>query len=86
VPAAKSGVRLFLAPGVFHCGGGPGPDRFDALTAIEDWVERGTPPASMIATKANEKLSRPLCPYPQLARYKGAGDPNDAASFQCSAR
>ena len=72
VPAAKDSVRLFLAPGVLHCGGGAGPDRFDSLTAMEQWVEHGTPPASMIATKANQPLSRPLCPYPQLARYKGA--------------
>ena len=77
-------VRLFLAPGVLHCGGGPGPDRFDTLTALENWVERGAPPRSMIATKANEQLSRPLCPYPQLARYKGTGNPNDARNFQCS--
>jgi len=85
VPAARESVRLFLAPGVLHCGGGAGPDRFDALTAMERWVEQGTPPASMIATKANQPLSRPLCPYPQLARYQGAGDPNDAASFTCAA-
>lgn len=85
VPAAQDSVRLFLAPGVLHCGGGAGPDRFDALTAMERWVEQGTPPASMIATKANQPLSRPLCPYPQLARYKGSGDTNDAASFACTA-
>jgi feruloyl esterase len=84
VPAARESVRLFLAPGVLHCGGGPGPDRFDTLTALENWVERGAPPRSMIATKANEQLSRPLCPYPQLARYKGTGNPNDAGNFQCS--
>jgi feruloyl esterase len=85
VPAAGDSVRLFLAPGVLHCRGGAGPDRFDALTAMERWVEQGVPPASMLATKANQPLSRPLCPYPQLARYKGAGDPNDAASFACAA-
>ena len=85
VPAARDSVRLFLAPGVLHCGGGAGPDRFDALTAMERWVEQGTPPASMIATKANQPISRPLCPYPQLARYKGTGDTNDAANFACSA-
>jgi feruloyl esterase len=85
VPAAKESVRLFLAPGVLHCGGGPGPDRFDTLTAMERWVEQGTPPASMIATKANSPISRPLCAYPQLPRYTGRGDPNDAASFTCGA-
>jgi feruloyl esterase len=85
VPAAKDSVRLFLAPGVQHCGGGAGPDRFDSLTALEHWVERGTVPMSMIATKANSPLSRPLCAYPQLPRYRGAGNPNDAASFECAA-
>lgn len=86
VPAARKDVRLFLAPGVFHCGGGPGPDRFDALTAMERWVERGTPPKAMIASKADSALSRPLCPYPQLPRYKGEGDPSRASSFRCAAR
>ena len=85
VPAAKDSVRLFLAPGVLHCRGGAGPDRFDALTAIEDWVEKGIAPASMIATKADSPLSRPLCPYPQLPRYTGRGDVNDAANFTCAA-
>jgi len=85
VPASKESVRLFLAPGVLHCGGGAGPDRFDALTALEQWVEKGRAPASMIATKANSPLSRPVCPYPQVARYKGSGDTNDAANFSCSA-
>lgn len=84
VPAAKDSMRLFLAPGVLHCGGGPGPDRFDALTAMERWVEQGTVPASIVATKANSPLSRPLCPYPQVAKYKGSGDTNDAANFACA--
>ena len=86
VPASKDAVRLFLAPGVLHCGGGAGPDRFDALTAMENWVEKGTAPAAMLATKANSPISRPLCPYPQLPKYKGTGDTNDAANFACSAR
>ena len=84
VPAARDSMRLFLAPGVLHCGGGAGPDRFDALTAMERWVEQGMPPASMIASKANSPISRPLCPYPQTARYKGSGDTNDAANFACA--
>ena len=83
VPAAANSVRLYLAPGVFHCRGGPGPDQFDALSAIEGWVERGIAPTSIVATKTDSPLSRPLCPYPQLPRYKG-GDPNDAASFECA--
>jgi feruloyl esterase len=81
---ADDAVRLFLAPGVLHCGGGAGPDRFDALTALENWVERGIAPASMLATKQGSSLSRPLCPYPELPRYKGSGDANDAASFECA--
>ncbi len=85
VPAAKDSVRLFLAPGVFHCRGGTGPDQFDALTALEQWVEKGAAPASMIATKSDGSMSRPLCPYPQLPRYKGTGDPNRATSFECAA-
>jgi feruloyl esterase len=83
VPAARDNVRLFLAPGVLHCAGGPGPDRFDALTAIENWVERGVAPASMLATKQGAPLSRPICAFPELPRYRGTGDPNDAASFEC---
>ena len=85
VPAARESVRLFLAPGVLHCRGGAGPDRFDALTALESWVEHGTAPATLLATKTGATLSRPLCPYPQLPRYKGTGDPGDAAIFECRA-
>ena len=83
VPEAKNSVRLFLAPGVLHCGGGAGPDKFDALTAMERWVEHGVAPDSLIATKADSPVSRPLCPYPKLPHYQ-AGDPNDAASFTCA--
>jgi tannase/feruloyl esterase len=86
VPASKESIRLFLLPGVLHCGGGAGPDRFDSLTALETWVEKGTPPASMLATKANSPISRPLCPYPQLPHYTGSGDTNDAANYFCSAK
>src|SRR3954452_96954 len=76
--------RLFLVPGMGHCGGGPSLDRFDMLAAVVDWVERGVAPAAVKATgRAFEGRSRPLCPYPQYARYKGTGDPNDAASFEC---
>ena len=78
-------TRLFLLPGVLHCSGGAGPDQFDALTAIENWVERGIAPTELLATKANSPLSRPLCPYPQLPRYRGTGDTNAAASFECAA-
>lgn len=76
-------ARLFLAPGVLHCRGGAGPDRFDMLSALEAWAEKGAAPERIIATKAESKISRPLCPYPQSARYQGAGDTNDHASFEC---
>jgi Tannase and feruloyl esterase len=84
-------MRLFLAPGMHHCSNGPGPNVFDALTALENWVEKGIAPASMVATKyANNNVAagvvertRPLCPYPQRARYIGTGSINDAANFTC---
>jgi feruloyl esterase len=78
-------LRYFLAPGVFHCGGGPGPDVVNPnlLTAIAQWVEHGVAPERVIATKSNGPLARPMCPYPQLARYVGEGDTNDPASFVC---
>ncbi|MGH8264551.1 MAG: tannase/feruloyl esterase family alpha/beta hydrolase [Steroidobacteraceae bacterium] len=84
VSTLSSPVRLFLAPGVEHCRGGPGADLFDPLRALEDWVERKSAPESMNATRTDGRISRPLCRYPGLPRYKGAGDPNDAASFNCS--
>ena len=80
--------RLFMAPGVAHCGGGPGPNTFDMQEALEQWVEHGTAPERIIATRSINGVvdrTRPLCPYPQLAIYKGSGDTNDAASFVCKA-
>jgi feruloyl esterase len=81
--------RLFVAPGFGHCQGGPGPAPADAQQAIEDWVERGKPPETLLATRSSggvneEAFSRLLCPYPAIARYDGAGPPNAAASFTCS--
>ena len=76
--------RLFLVPGVHHCGGGPGFARFDALTLLENWVEKGEAPQVMIASRMVDGVterSRPVYPYPLLARYSGSGDPKDAASF-----
>jgi feruloyl esterase len=81
-------VRLFFAPGMAHCGGGEGPNVFDALTPLEQWREQGKPPASILATHAtNGKVdrSRPLCPFPQVAKYKGSGSIDEAANFTCSA-
>lgn len=80
-------VRLFPVPGMNHCSGGPATDRFDALTAIVDWVERGQAPATMLATANPDSgfagRTRPLCPYPQIAVYAGSGSVEDAASFAC---
>ena len=91
--AAKS-VRLFAIPGITHCEGGVTLDKFDALTALTDWVEKGKAPDQIIATvdPANKEIpaswsptrTRPLCPWPQYPRYK-SGDPESAASFECRA-
>ena len=78
--------RLYLVPGMHHCSGGPGPNTFDMLTALEDWVEHGMAPAQVVATHAIDgkvDRTRPLCPHPQVARYTGSGDVDDAASFRC---
>ena len=80
-------LRLFMAPGMGHCGGGDGPNRFDGLNALENWVEKGEAPSSIAATHAGADgkvdRSRPLCVYPQVETYKGSGDINNAASFYC---
>ena len=99
-------ARLYMAPGVQHCSGGPGPDFFgqegptpvekdphrSVQLAIEKWVEKGVAPSAIIATKyegragsGSVQMTRPLCPYPEIAKYKGSGDSNDAANFACVA-
>jgi feruloyl esterase len=85
-------MRLFLMPGVGHCGGGVGPDQADFLSALERWREKGDAPAQITATRgagrgagAGTPMSRPLCPFPQVPRYKGTGSSNDAANFSCAA-
>lgn len=99
---ADSFVRLYMVPGMQHCGGGPGPDSFGGSVqqtfddpqhsmhaALEQWVEKGAAPSTIIASKfsaedkQNPKMTRPLCAYPQAAKYKGSGDKNDAANFVC---
>ncbi len=93
-------VRLYMVPGMQHCGGGPGPNFFgqpgdparNVSAALEQWVEKGVAPDSIIATKYVDpfhpskgvEMTRPLCPYPQTAKYKGSGNPNDAANFVCA--
>ena len=99
--AADSFTRLYMVPGMQHCGGGPGPEDFgEALDAtandpqhniritLENWVEKGTAPSSFVVSKAasgsSPEITRPLCPYPQAAKYKGVGDPNKAENFTCA--
>lgn len=81
----RNDVRLFMVPGMDHCGGGRGANEFDALSALERWVEQGEAPAMIQArgTIEGQPLTRKLCPYPQVARYDGRGDPNRAESFAC---
>ncbi|HEV2248111.1 MAG TPA: tannase/feruloyl esterase family alpha/beta hydrolase [Terriglobia bacterium] len=76
--------RFFLVPGMGHCGGGPALDRFDMLSAVVSWVEKGIAPDSVIATgRAFPGRSRPLCAYPKHAQYTGIGDSEDARNFRC---
>ncbi|HUN89643.1 MAG TPA: tannase/feruloyl esterase family alpha/beta hydrolase [Terriglobales bacterium] len=76
--------RFYFVPGMSHCGGGSALDQFDFLGAMVDWVEKGMAPTSVIATgKAFPGRSRPLCPYPKHAQYKGQGATEDAKSFEC---
>ncbi len=78
--------RLFMVPGMFHCGGGLGVSQANYLSALMDWVELGKVPDRIVASRTVEgrtEMTRPLCPYPEVARYDGSGDPNTEASFSC---
>ncbi|MQA84109.1 MAG: tannase/feruloyl esterase family alpha/beta hydrolase [Streptosporangiales bacterium] len=83
-------ARLFLLPSVDHCGGGAGPDEFDGMAALIDWVEKGNPPDRIRAENRTPDgevvLSRPLCPYPEVARWIGEGSTTDAKNFRCELR
>ena len=81
----KGFVRLFMVPGMAHCRGGDGPNTFDAIAAMEQWREKSTTPAQIMATNPQSGLARPLCPYPQYAKYKGSGDLKDAKNWACTA-
>ena len=86
--AVQRWSRLFLVPGMDHCGGGSlTTDSFDLLTALVDWVERGIAPDSVVAAPRSRepRLTRPLCAYPRYAHYTGRGDPQSASSFECRA-
>ena len=79
-------LRLFMAPGMEHCSGGPGPSQADWLTALEQWVEKGQAPGQIVASRSTDgkvTRTRPLCPYPQVATYKGNGNTDEAANFTC---
>ena len=78
-------VELFLVPGMYHCRGGPGPDQFDSLDALDKWVTTAAPPALIPASNKTSDIQRPLCPYPALPAYDGKGDPKALASFACRA-
>jgi feruloyl esterase len=78
--------RLFMVPGMGHCGGGPGPATFDALSALDTWATKSEAPERIIAshvTNGAVDRTRPLCPYPQVARWKGTGSTDDAGQFTC---
>jgi feruloyl esterase len=79
-------IRLFMAPGMNHCRGGVGPNTFDAIGALDRWVEKGQAPNRLDASHATDgkvDRTRPLCAYPQVARYNGSGSIDDAANFTC---
>ena len=82
----NASFRLFVAPGMAHCGGGEGPNDFDKIGTLEQWVEKGTAPAMIVASHSKGGAvdrTRPLCPYPQIATYKGTGSIDEAANFVC---
>lgn len=84
--ASQDFIRLFMVPGMLHCSGGPGTDRFDAVTALERWVERGETPEVLQAEHATNGAvvrTRPLCAYPKVAVYSGQGSTDDARNFSC---
>ena len=85
-------LKLFMAPGMSHCTGGPGPNSFDALGALRLWVEHGSAPLRIVASKSGRAevpggaavMTRPLCAYPAVARWNGSGATDDAANFSCT--
>jgi feruloyl esterase len=82
-------MRLYMEPGMAHCGGGVGPDQFNKMGVIERWREAGQAPEAIIAshvTGTTVDMTRPLCPYPQVAVYSGVGSTNDAVNFSCKAQ
>jgi len=76
-------MRLFMVPGMGHCGGGPGVNGFDQIGTLEKWVEKGVAPDTILGTGAG--MTRPICQYPEGLEYKGSGDIKDAANWSCKA-
>lgn len=87
VEETADSVRLFMIPGMGHCGGGDAPTATDMLSVINRWVATGKAPESVIAKSSprQKPATRLICPYPQYGRYKGSGNADDAASFACTA-
>ena len=88
-PSTADFYRMFMVPGMAHCSGGVGTSTFDAFTPLVQWVEKGSPPATIPASRVVDGKSvrtRPLCPYPQTALYKGTGSPDDGGNFACGVR
>lgn len=88
LPATQRFFRFFPVPGMGHCGGGTGPSTFDALSALERWAEKDEAPETLVAARSargSVDRTRPLCAYPKVARYKGTGSVDEAASFACVA-
>jgi feruloyl esterase len=83
---ANEAIRLFMVPGMGHCGGGEGTSSFDPMSAMEQWAERAKASALITASHVTNGLvdrTRPLCPYPQVAKYKGRGSTDNASNFIC---
>jgi len=78
-------VRLFMVPGMAHCRGGDGPDTFDSIGTMEAWREKSVTPTQMTGFNTRSSLSRPICAYPQYAKYKGSGNIKDASNWSCAA-
>jgi feruloyl esterase len=86
--SVRDNYRLFMVPGMAHCGGGSGTDQFDMLTALEQWVEQSQAPAAIPAARRVEGKvvrTRPLCPWPEVAVYQGQGSVDSAENFACRA-
>ena len=86
--AAGKSIALYLVPGMGHCQGGAGTDAFDKVAALEEWIRTGQAPTRIVAAHrvaGSVDRTRPLCQYPQVAKYTGSGSTDDASNFSCAA-